>query len=143
MAGQIYDRQPATGLVRDFLDTEQAIEDVKDSQIVGNDNLVIGFYIDDLSGQVVGANTTAVFKATFTFDEPPVNSLVQITMDWFDLSAPPFQYTEQRYDDPATIGDMTKQSYYVVFSPDTTLNVYINAFAKSTSKGTLDLVRVS
>lgn len=143
MGNQIFDREPPAGIVREFLDAEGQIAEIKGSQIVGNDNLVVHFYIDSLSSNVVPAGTTATFKAEFVFDEPPVDSLVIITFDWFDFSAPPYQYTEQRYDDPATMTDPTKQGGIISFSPDTTLDVYINAFAKSTSKGTLTLTRLA
>jgi len=96
-----------------------------------------------MSGQSVPANSSAMFKATWTFDEPPVNSLVTLTFDWFDYSVGSYSFVEQRYDDPATIGDQTKQSAYLVFSPDTALNVSLFIYAKSTSKGTLTVQRIS
>lgn len=141
---QIFDRDQPLGVVDDFREVERQLEDFKTAQTIGNDNLIINFYVQSMYSQVVPANSTAKFRATFTFDEPPVNSLVLITFDWYDFGVGAYQYTEQRYDDPATVDDQTKQSGIIEFSPDTTLpSLAINAFAKSTSKGVLTLTRLS
>lgn len=141
---QIFDRDQPLGIVDDFREVERQLEDFKGVQTIGNDNLVIGFYVQSMYSQNVPANSTAKFRADFVFDEPPVNSLVIITFDWYDFSVGAYQYTEQRYDDPATLDDLTKQSGIIEFSPTITLpNLAINAFAKSTSKGVLTLTRLS
>lgn len=141
---QIFDRDQPLGIVDEFAEAERQLEEFKGQQVIGNDNLIIKFYVESMYSQNVPANSTAKFRATFTFDEPPVNSLVIITFDWFDFSVGAYQYTEQRYDDPATIDDQTKQSGIIEFSPDTTLpSLAINAFAKSTSTGVLTLTRLS
>lgn len=140
---QIFDRDNPLQIVDDLREVERQLEDFKGEQTIGNDNLIVGFYVESLYGQTVPANTTAKFRATFTFDEPPVDSLVNITFDWFDFSVGAYTYTEQRYDDPATMDDLTKQSGIIEFSPDTTFtSLAINAFAKSTSKGVLTLTRL-
>lgn len=141
---QIFDRDDPLAIVTEFADVQQQLDDFKGVQTIGNDNLIIGFYVQSMYNQNVPANSTAKFRATFTFDEPPVATLVNITFDWFDFSVGSYTYTEQRYDDPATANDLTKQSGIIEFSPDTTLpQLAINAFAKSTSKGTLTITRLS
>lgn len=141
---QIFDRDNPLQIVDDLREVERQLEDFKGVQTIGNDNLVIGFYVTQRYGDVVLANSTAKYRADFVFDEPPVNSLVIITFDWFDFSVGAYQYTEQRYDDPATLDDQTKQSAIIEFSPTITFpNLNINAFAKSTSKGVLTITRLS
>lgn len=140
---QIFDRDTPLEIVDEFREVERQLEDFKGGQTIGNDNLIIKFYVESMYGQTVAANATAKFKAVFTFDEPPVDSLVTITFDWYDFSVGAYQYTEQRYDDPATMDDLTKQAGIIEFSPNIAFGALaINAFAKSTSKGTLVLTRL-
>lgn len=140
---QIFDRDDPLAIVDEFAEVERQLEEFKGGQTIGNDNLVIKFYTEGMYGQNVPANSTAKFKAVFTFDEPPVDSLVNLSFDWYDYSVGAYQYVEQRYDDPATLADLTKQGAIIEFSPTITLpNLAINAFAKSTSKGVLAITRL-
>lgn len=144
MVNQIFDRDNPNAVLGELVQAEKDLQDIKATQVVGNDNLIVTLYTQSIGSQTVNANTTAKFKATFTFDTPPVDTFVNITFDWFTFTGVAYTYVEQRYDDPQTVTSTISQSGFLEFSPDATLtDVFIFAYANSTSKGTFTLTRLS
>lgn len=131
------DTTPASSLSN----IKKELDDLKSMQLVGSDNIVVFFYFDFIPGPIsISANTRATFKGEFTFDEPPVETFVPITFFWLSSSA--FSYFDYRYNAPETINSKTSQAFYISLIPDSNIDLdFMEATAKSTSRGTLNLTR--
>lgn len=127
----IYDREHSIAKV--VKDSRDAVQDVKSLQIVGNDNLIAYWYeIFDSDAPVAGVHR---YRARFTFDEPPVESFVQLF-----LAAPSLaiQYRYQLQADPSDINSLDTQSVvlHIQFLVDQG-TIFFQPQAISTSTGTL------
>lgn len=143
MSNLIYTREPidGTGLLREINQAEADMEDFKATQKIGGDSLVVHYYTQRLDNEVVAAFATAAYQSTFTFDEPPVNTFVNLSFAW--VTSTPLTYFDQQYDEPATLGSTTEKKRILRFSPDTSVSdVTVVAYAKSTAPGVLSLERL-
>lgn len=142
---QIYTREPAdgTGILRELKEAEDNLAEYKSTQVVGNDNLMIRFDVVTLAEQAVTANVTALFQATYTFDDPNAEAFVHMTLEQFSITGSGFFiFNEQRYDDPATIDDSSMARFMYSFTANSNVSIGLNAFAKSTQPGSLSFVRL-
>lgn len=141
----IYDREPidGTGIVQEIKKAETELEDFKSAQSVGGDSLVVYYYTTHLEEEFVAGGATAVFEATFTFDDPPVISFVHLTYIWF-ANGVATTYFDQEFDNPSTLESTTMKKRTLRFSPfDPIPESSVVSYCKSTAQGTLSLVRLA
>ena len=136
----VYDR--TNNLPEEVASLQKNVDEVKQMQIIGNDNLVTNFYGATFMYEYdIDANATAIFKTTFTFDSPSDNYL-QIFYYWYSMGAT--TYNENRYADPLTVNDRTKKSFYMIITPTVfTQTVIMEPIIKSSMNGTLLFERIS
>jgi|GEM_PF-5624755 len=120
-------------------DLAQEVKDIKSLQRVGNDNLVVRYYEDSLTGISVAEDETALFRGTFVFNNPS-NSYAPIFFSWTSLDF--FFYVETIYDDPNTATSTTMKRAFIAITPDASMNMYIRASCKSTEQGTFVLEKL-
>lgn len=134
----IYNRQ--LDLAETVHSLKEEIEELKSSQVVGNDNLIIHFYQQSVGPESIttaGAN----FRAQFVFDDPPIDTFVSISFTYFYTGIVSIETLT--YSDPATIDSLSAQgSIFRVLPASNVTDVFIFASAKSTSPGSLSLVRL-
>lgn len=134
----IYNRQMDIAEV--VAETRRNIQELKDTQIVGNDNLIIQFYQQSVGPESIttaGAN----FRAQLVFDEPPVDTFVSFSFTFFYTGIVSIETLS--YTDPATVESTSAQgSIFRVIPASNVTDVSIFASAKSTSPGTFSLVRL-
>ena len=115
--------------------------DLKASQIVGGDNIVVLYQEDQVLSQSISAGVAGVWKATYTYDEPS-NAYTPIYFSWFAFGT--FQFNQFTYDDPDTINGTTSTVKFISITPSANITLnFLTAAAKSTSSGTLSLTRIS
>lgn len=136
----IYNREQTIAQDVKAIQRDQA--EIKSTQVVGNDNLVVNYYYQFLPGPIpVTGSTIAQFKAVFTFDEP---STSYVTIEFIWESQDVFQYQENVYDDPDTMASPTEQAAFITIGPSADMEMdYIETVAKTTARGSLSLVRIS
>lgn len=118
------------------------IADIKQSQIIGYDNLIVTNYLTELNATVsIPANTYAEYTATFTYNNPPSDALVNMTWDY--SFSPGSNYFISQYTPAATIASNTVRQYILrVASLDTTITtVYVGSHVNSTEPGILTVTR--
>jgi hypothetical protein len=135
----VYNRTDS--LPEEVASLEKDIQEYKSTQIVGNDNLIVYFDADNLISQSVSSGVTALFKATYTFDEPST-AYVDRTI-FFNVTSGSFFYTDYPYDDPSTTTSTTAKSWFYAITTDSSATLEIVAVARSTQHGTLSLVRIT
>lgn len=132
----IYKRQDE--FTNSILESEKYLQELKTSQVVGNDNLVVQHYEEAYGSEFV---TSAKYKAEFVFNEP-TTAFVMLSIYWDSLSV--FGYEQIMYNDPATMNDNTKKSFMLelyVFGGGATID-NITAIADSTKPGTLSISKL-
>lgn len=135
----VYNR--TNSLPEEVASLEKDIQEYKSTQIVGNDNLIVYYKPDNLISQSVTAGVTALFKATYTFDEPST-AYVDRTI-FFTVTSGSFSYTDYPYDDPSTTTSTAAKSWFYAITTDASATLEVVAVARSTQNGTIDLVRIT
>ena len=124
-----------TGEVKSLNDS---LQELKQTQIIGNDNLRVYRFTDTLAGQTLTASTNAIFKFTFTFDSPS-NSYI---LPRFVLINQTSAYNATFYADPATINSDTSRSWFYSITTTTTVTgVTVIADLQCSDSGTTSIAR--
>lgn len=119
----IYDR--TNDLPEEVVSLQKSIDDIKQIQIFGNDNLRIYRFSDNsFPGQTLTAGVTAIFKFTFTFNEPSTSYVLPRYFIVNQTSG----YNATFYADPLTVNDITKKSWFYSITVNTTVTNVIIIF---------------
>lgn len=132
----IYKRQDE--FASSIVESEKELQEIKNSQVVGNDNLVVQHYEETYGSDFV---TSAKYKAEFVFNEP-TTAYVMLSIYWDSLAV--FGYEQITYNDPATMNDDAKKSFILelyVFGGGANID-NITAIADSTKPGTLSISKL-
>lgn len=134
-----YDR--ANNLPSEVAELQKTVKDIKQSQIIGNDNLVV--YLKSaplMPAQSLLANTPAVIKMTFTFDSQSTSYVIPRIQ--FSLTGG-VAYNQNFYADPSTIDNLNSRSWYYVITPASNTTLFMSFNAYCTDSGTASIVRIS
>lgn len=115
------------------------VNEIKQSQIIGNDNLKVRLNTGYSGSQSLIANVTAVFRLTFTFNSNSSN-LVVPRYSIFGLST---SYNLFFSADPSTVNDLSKKSWLLTITAISSVNISIDSYMECTDKGTATITRVS
>lgn len=134
----IYNR--TNDLPEEVSSLQKSVDEIKQVQVIGNDNLVVNFYgASSLLSYPLIANTTAIFKTTFTFDSPSDNYL-QIFY-YFTISS---SYNLHIYNDPSTVTDKDKKSFFFTITSNSNVDInMMEPIIKSSMNGTLLFERIA
>jgi hypothetical protein len=134
----IYDRQQ--GIASRVASAKNDLEETKQSQAVGNDNLIIKHYQESRTGDEILASTPATFKATFTLTKP---SDTYVSMQFYWFTSDPASYAQDIWEDETTVSATDEHISYIkiAVSADVTLSTFL-AIVNSTASGTLVLERL-
>ena len=139
MGNLIYDRESDTAILDKITEMQAQVNDIKSPQIIGNDNLRVSRFMSSLSGQTITATVTAIFKFTFTFDEPSTSYV----LPRFSVYNQTSSYNAAFYADPATVNDTTKKSWFYSITTTGTVNNVILGFSPQCSdQGVASITRV-
>ena len=132
----IYNR--TNNLPEEVSSLQNSINEIKQAQIIGNDNLKVYGDQAQISGQTLMANVTAIFKFTFTFNEDSTSYVLPRFSTFNQTSS----FNAVFYADPATVNDITKKSWFYSITTTSTVNNVIFFFEpQSTTIGTASIVR--
>lgn len=137
----IYNRE------RDLIDTvddqAQDISDIKQSQILGYDNLVVKNYFYEINPSLsIAPNVYAEWTATFTYDNPPSDALVIMSFDYsFNPNTANYFITEYAPAGSVTSSFERKYILRVACLDNTITSAFISSHVNSTEPGSLSVVR--
>ena len=132
----IYNR--TNNLPEEVSSLQNSINEIKQAQIIGNDNLKVYDTQAQISGQTLITNVTAIFKFTFTFNEASTSYVLPRFSTFNQTSS----FNAVFYADPATVNDITKKSWFYSITTTSTVNNVIFSFRpQSTTIGTASIVR--
>lgn len=135
----VYDR--ANSLPEEVLDLRNTISEIKQTQIIGNDNLRINLYaVNLMPAPFIVGGTTVVIKMTFTFDEPS-NSYI-IPRIRFSLTGG-VSYNENFYTDPTSVDSSIARSWFYTITPTSDTTLFMSFSAYCADSGTSSIVRIS
>lgn len=132
-----YDR--ANNLPEEVKSLQDNLNELKQVQIIGNDNLRVYNFRDGIDGQTLTASVNAIFKFTFTFDEPSTSYV----LPRFSVNNQPSSFNATFYADPATVNSTTSKSwFYSITTTDTVTNVIIAINMQCLDSGVATIVRI-
>lgn len=132
----IYNR--TNNLPEEVAKLQNNIDEIKQTQIIGNDNLVVYSDQFELDGQTLTANVTAIFKFTFTFTDESTSYVLPRFSTFNQTSS----FNAVFYADPTTVNDITKKSWFYSITTTSTVNNVIFFFEpQSTTIGVANIVR--
>jgi len=135
----VYDR--TNNIVGEVALIQKNVDDIKQTQIIGNDNLVIGVYYGNSNTSNISSGSTALYKLTFTFDTPSTNYvLCRYRFGGINLTS----FNANFYADPATVNDLTQKSWYFSITVFTNVTSFaISCNMNCSSSGTTTVTRIS
>lgn len=137
----IYSREK--DIVQTLADQFENVSEIKQSQIIGNDNLKVTNYSENVAEAIsVAAGVYAEYTATFTFTNPPSNALVTMSFS-YNVSVSSGTMFKAEYTPPAFIDSSLQRKYIFRFAPYGAAATFIDltCYLNSTEPGALSLVR--
>ena len=134
----IYNR--TNNLPEEVSSLQNSINEIKQAQIIGNDNLKVYWYSDDLASSIITAGSTAIIKMTFTFDSPSTSYVMPHFYFNFENST---TYNDFFYADPLTVNSNTSKSWFYTITPNTNLGFFLGFKATCSDKGVATVVRIA
>ena len=134
----IYNR--TNNLPEEVSSLQNSINEIKQAQIIGNDNLKVHNYVDVLYSSTITSGSTAIIKMTFTFESPSTSYVLPRFNMYFEGAV---GYNDFFYADPLTVNSNIQKNWYYIVTPTTTIGFNFAFKAQCSDGGVATVLRLA